>query len=329
MKEKAFLFGKFKSLIGIWTEPLAPALAAGRPAVILLNAGVVHRIGPHRESVKIARRLAAESFLVMRFDLAGLGDSEPRRDALSFQGGAVSDVKEAMDHLQKTRNIDEFVLMGLCSGADNSYQTACRDPRVVGALMMDGYSYQTPEFHVRRLLKRMRHVGSWTALARRKLEVLERRVRDSLGEKREGVETAPPPLVTPGEPIRQYVREFPPKEQLVSEMIALVARGVRLHFVYSCGMPQYYNYAGQFMDSFRGVDFQGRVTTEFFAEADHTFTELRNQEALVAAIVRWMQSSFPTAGTSSARLPGVADQDPGHDRTDGRACGHMARVSAR
>lgn len=305
MKEKAFLFGKHKSLIGIWTEP--PALAAGLPAVLLLNAGVVHRIGPHRASVKIARRLAAAGFLAMRFDLGGLGDSEPRRDALSFEEGAVSDIKEAMDHLQQTRNIDAFVLMGLCSGADNSYQTACRDPRVVGALMMDGYAYPTPEFHVRRFLKRMRHVDSWRALAKRKLAVLERRVRKSLQGKRDGVEMIPPPLVTPGEPIRDYVREFPPREQLVSEMTTLVARGVRLHFVYSCGMPQYYNYARQFMDSFRGVDFKGRVTSEFFAEADHTFTELKNQEVLVASIVRWMRSSFPTAGASSSRLPEVAD----------------------
>jgi hypothetical protein len=141
--------------------------------------------------------------------------------------------------------------------------------------------------------------------------VLEQRVRSSLREKEAGVEDAPPVSVTPGEPIRQYVREFPPREQLRSEMIALVARGVRLHFVYSCGMPQYYNYARQFMDSFRGVDFKGRVTSEFFAEADHTFTELKNQEALVVAILRWMRTSFPTAGASTSRLPDVADQDDG------------------
>ena len=327
MKEKAILFGKHKSLIGIWTEPQAPDLAAGRPAVILLNAGVVHRIGPHRASVRIARRLAAESFLVVRFDLAGLGDSEPRRDTLSFQEGAVSDVIEAMDHLQKTRNIDEFVLMGLCSGADNSYQTACRDPRVVGALMMDGYSYPTPEFHVRRFLKRARHVSTWMAFARRKLDELERRVRGPRGEKTAGVAAAPPPSVTPGEPIRQYVREFPPKEQLRSEMIALVARGARLHFVYSCGMPQYYNYARQFMDSFRGVDFKGRVTSEFFAEADHTFTELKNQEALVAAIVRWMRTSFPTPGASTSRPSEVPEQQDGNPVSSSLAFQSLRAVS--
>lgn len=284
MREKAFLFGKHRSLLAICTEPEEPAPAPGRPAVILLNAGVVHRIGPHRSTVKIARRLAAEGFLVMRFDLAGLGDSEPRRDTLSFEEGAVSDVREAMDHLQKTRSTERFVLMGLCSGADNSYQTTCRDPRVVGALMMDGYSYQTPEFRARRLLRQVRGVRSWRTLCRRKLEALARRVRGARG--------AAPSVAGPAEPTQQYAREFPPRERVASEMLALAARGVRLHFIYSAGMPRYYNYARQFRDSFRGVDFKGMVTSEFFAGADHTFTDLRNREALVTAVVRWTRSSF-------------------------------------
>lgn len=305
MKEKALLFGKHKALMGILTEPQSASLAESRPAVILLNAGVVHRIGPHRTSVRIARRLAAEGFLVLRFDLAGIGDSEPRRDALSFEEGAVSDVKEAMDHLQTTRKIDTFVLMGLCSGADNSYQVTYRDPRAVGALMIDGYSYRTPEFHARYLLRRARDVTSWRALAERKLQALQVRVRSRLEKSVSRASFIPPPF-DPDEPIRQYLRDFPPKERLVVEMLELAARGVRLHFIYSSGMKEYYNYEGQFVDSFRGVDFKGKVTSEFFAEADHTFTELKSQEALLAAVVRWVERAFPPGAASRGRR---ADHD--------------------
>ena len=300
MKEKALLLGKHKALMGILAEPQPGSPADNRPAVILLNAGVVHRIGPHRTSVRIARRLAAEGFLVLRFDLAGIGDSEPRRDALSFEEGAVSDVKEAMDHLQTTRKIDTFVLMGLCSGADNAYQVTCRDPRSVGALMIDGYSYRTPEFHARYLLRRARDVTSWRALAERKLQVLQTRVRSTLARPVGRASFVPPPF-DPGEPIRQYLRDFPAKERLVVEMLDLVARGVQLHFVYSSGMKEYYNYEGQFVDSFRGVDFKGKVTSEFFSEADHTFTELKSQEALLAAVVRWAQKAFPPGAAPRGR----------------------------
>lgn len=289
MKEKAFLFGKHKSLFGVVTEPPSPALAAGRPAVILLNAGVVHRIGPHRKSVTIARRLAAEGFVVMRFDQSGLGDSEPRRDALSFQDGAVSDIQEAMEHLEKSRQISTFVLMGLCSGADNSYQTTVRDARSVGALMMDGYSYKTPEFFVRDIMIRARRVRSWRDTGKRKISALMSMVQDRLDRGSQPPE-AP---AAPAGPIPQYVREFPPKEQFIADVQAMVARGVKLHFVYSSGMPEYYNYEGQLMDSLGGLDFKGMVTSEFFGGTDHTFTEQKSREELVMSVVRWIKRSFP------------------------------------
>lgn len=43
-------------LVAVATQP---ANAADVPGVILLNAGVLHRVGPHRLHVHLARRLAA------------------------------------------------------------------------------------------------------------------------------------------------------------------------------------------------------------------------------------------------------------------------------
>lgn len=289
MREKAFFFGKHGALFGVSTEPDPAAGPAGeRPTVLLLNAGVVHHIGPHRQSVAIARRLAAEGFPVMRFDLAGLGESEPRRDALPFEAGAVSDVKEAMDHLEKTRGASRFVLMGLCSGADTSFLTACEDARVVGAVLIDGYAYPTPEFHARRVLHRARRVRSWRAVAARRLGRAWQTAQ-RVASRRAAEPTAPAPSAGP---IRQYLREFPPKERFVADVMRLVQRGVRLHFVYSFGMPEYYNHEGQILAAFVGHDLRGRVTTELFPSANHTFTALSNQEALVGSIASWAARSF-------------------------------------
>lgn len=292
MRERGFFFGEHGELFGICTEPAEGAGAEGRPAVLLLNAGVVHRVGPHRKSVKIARRLAAEGFLVMRFDQAGIGDSEPRRDALPFEEGAIRDVKEGMDHLQRTHGARRFVLMGLCSGADTSFQATCRDERVVGAVLMDGYAYPTPEMHVRWWLRRLGSLQSWRVVAARRAAALWRRAR--------GTQGAP----APAGPDRQYVRERPPKERFVSDLRRLVARGVKLHFIYSSGMPEYYNYEGQLLDALRGVDLRGHVTSEMFRGANHTFTELSSQEALVSAIVRWMIRLFDA---EAPRVEGAAD----------------------
>src|SRR5262245_2725973 len=112
-------------MVGLLSEPDPGVGHPARPAVILLNAGIVHRIGPARNMVEIARLLAQAGFLAMRFDLSGIGDSDTRRDGLSMEEHAVIDVGQAMDYLHRTKAVSRFVLMGLCSGADNGFRVAC------------------------------------------------------------------------------------------------------------------------------------------------------------------------------------------------------------
>ena len=63
--EMVVRFGDAESLVGIVTLPSAPTNST---AVVLLNAGVIHRVGPHRMNVQLARRLAARGFTALRFD---------------------------------------------------------------------------------------------------------------------------------------------------------------------------------------------------------------------------------------------------------------------
>ncbi len=84
MKEHALLLGKDRSLVGILTEN-GDADFPGKnelTGVLLLNAGLIHHIGPSRIYVKIARMLASMGFIVLRFDFSGIGDSGPRKDKL-------------------------------------------------------------------------------------------------------------------------------------------------------------------------------------------------------------------------------------------------------
>src|ERR1044072_1198890 len=46
-----------------------------RPTIVFFNAGMIHRIGPNRIHVKLARKLSNEGYDVFRFDLGGQGDS--------------------------------------------------------------------------------------------------------------------------------------------------------------------------------------------------------------------------------------------------------------
>jgi pimeloyl-ACP methyl ester carboxylesterase len=128
MREEALLFGKHQSLIGIVTNPDTP----NGSAILLLNAGLMHRIGPNRIYVKIARQLAKIGFVVLRFDLSGIGDSKVRPDNLPFEKSNVDDIRQTMDYLQKTRGINQFLLVGHCAGAFHSLLASLEDTRVIG-----------------------------------------------------------------------------------------------------------------------------------------------------------------------------------------------------
>ena len=136
--ERAVLLGAAKSLVSILTEPARHTRArSGAVAVIFLNAGVIHRVGPSRMYVRLARELAARGWLAARFDHSGIGDSASRKDNLSFDESAVSEVREVMDELERTRGTRRFVLIGLCSGAVTSFDCAVGDTRVAGIVMIN------------------------------------------------------------------------------------------------------------------------------------------------------------------------------------------------
>src|SRR5713101_5522058 len=137
MKEEAVLFGEKKSLVGVVTDPPTTTGNHLRPAVILLNPGIVHRVGPGRIYVKIARALAAAGFVVLRFDFSGIGDSAVRHDNLQFEKSAIREAQDAMKFLKRSRDVEHFILLGGCSGALISLETACCDEQVLGAVLIN------------------------------------------------------------------------------------------------------------------------------------------------------------------------------------------------
>ncbi|HEV1993704.1 MAG TPA: alpha/beta fold hydrolase [Candidatus Acidoferrum sp.] len=137
MKEEAVLFGEEKSLVGVLTNPDKEIGDSRSVGAILLNPGILHRVGPGRMNVKIARALAALGLTVLRFDFSGIGDSKIRRDNLPFDKSAVDETQSAMNLLESGRGIRRFILLGGCSGARVSFATACCDRRVAGVILMN------------------------------------------------------------------------------------------------------------------------------------------------------------------------------------------------
>jgi pimeloyl-ACP methyl ester carboxylesterase len=265
VREQALQLGPEGHLVGVLArpEPRRPG-----PSVIFLNAGVIHRVGPHRLHVNLARRLATRGVLSLRLDLSGIGDSRPVPGALSFRDSAVADSRAAMDHLA-AEGLDRFVLFGLCSGADNAIATGLADPRVAGLVLIDPPAYVTRRARLRGLWSRARRL--------RGREVAERALR----KLRARLRRAPT-----GEVEYTGGREIPPPSVHGSQLRALCDRGVAILSIYTGALGERYNHPDQLFELF--PELRGRVERRYFPDANHMFTELDAQAALIDAVTGWV-----------------------------------------
>lgn len=107
-------------------------------AVVLLSPGVKMRVAPHRLYNKLASRIAALGFSVLRFDFAGLGDAEGEigeKLLADFYGTVqhgryIDDTRAAIDWLQQELGINSIIAAGLCGGAITGLLAATRDERI-------------------------------------------------------------------------------------------------------------------------------------------------------------------------------------------------------
>ena len=279
MMEKIYTFGKDARLMGVLANPDTGTPKQCTPAVLLWNAGLLHRVGPYRLYVDLARKLASMGFLVFRFDVSGKGDSETHKDSRSYKQRAVSDIREAMDFLSTKKEVNAFVLIGLCSGADDAHSAAVSDSRVSGAVFLDGYGYRTWGYYVHHYGPRFFSLSKWKNFLRRNYSGLLEETREDEHE---------------AEILNKILeRKFPPKKDVSADLVELVARGVNLLYIYSGGVAyHYYNYRGQFKDMFRSIDFQDRLQLEYFNEAGHTYPRLRDRDKVMTTISRWMSTHY-------------------------------------
>jgi pimeloyl-ACP methyl ester carboxylesterase len=309
MREKAIQFGTSCTLTGILSEPDREQKRDGAPGVLLLNSGILHRVGACRLHVQMARRLADDGFHALRFDFSGIGDSEARKDALSFEESAPLEVREAMDYLASTKGIEAFALVGLCSGADVAFFTARQDARVVALGQLDAWPYRTRRSYLQHYARRVGRPEAWTNFIRTRMERIL------------GKDAA---CDVPGEDMElpTYVRECPPREEVAGSLGEMVGRGIHLLHVYTGGQEDY-NYRRQFIDAFPEVDFGSRLTLEHMPEADHIFTGLDHQRQVVAMVSAWMDG---VAGEESADA-GKSGQDAADTGREGH--GDPARSGRR
>jgi pimeloyl-ACP methyl ester carboxylesterase len=310
MSERAVLFGRNKTLVGILTEPDFPP-DPSLPAVVLFNGGLIHRVGPSRVYVKLARRLARMGFVVLRFDLSGIGDSSARLDNLPFEQSVPDDAQQALDYLARTRGIKRFITAGHCAGSLHAFRVAMQDNRVASVILINSEGGEDSWKAYDRRRKTSRYYenyygkGALTSADKWKKfftgranyrSIARNVVQNILWNKVLTLSFRVKNVVTGRRRATQYGAQI---KAIVEGMHALAQRNTPILIVYSqgsSGLQRTQLLVGSELHELSAAE---KLKLEIIPQADHTFTLLASQEKLAQIVESWCSAFNP----ESAVLP--------------------------
>ncbi len=290
-KESVVQFGQAQGLLGILCEP--SQAQKSDLCVIMLNAGLLHRVGPFRLHVLMARRLAQLGVSSLRLDLSGLGDSASRRSGKSVQANATEDVREAMDEIRARTDARRFVLAGLCSGAENAHYIGLELDDIAGLILIDGFLHRTKRYYWHHYLPRLMSPSKLIDWSLRRIVMFMQRNRESAKRLTAAADIWNVPS--------------PPIEQISGELQTIIDKGTKILAVYTGGLG-YCSYEDQMRDAYQTVDFKGQLTTALELDADHTFSIARHRERLFDLIDAWVTDQVSRDEDNDHRI-----QDSGSD----------------
>jgi pimeloyl-ACP methyl ester carboxylesterase len=257
-------------------------------------------VGPNRVFVRLARLLAQAGHLVVRFDLSGIGDSEPRGDGLSPLDAALADIREVLDSLETTRQVRRVVLIGLCSGADHSIVYGGQDPRVIGMVLIDPSVPRTRGYYMRHYRGRMFRWRSWLNFAsgRHPFWQMLAHALTPMRPPEHSADEPPPDLQT------LQVRQF-----LENAYARTIAAGIDIMAIFTGGREDQHNDPRQLLEAFPTVPFGSRLHLECISSADHTFTSQSDRCRLMTLVTEWI-SRRPTPLSPNVDTSVRYDQQP-------------------
>lgn len=235
-------------------------------AVVLFNSGIMHRVGPFRLTVRLARALGELGYPTLRFDAPGIGDSLRHADQPMVQI-----TRDVLDQLQVQTGCDHFVVGGICSAADVSWNAALDDERVTGVILLDGMARKRWWFQVGRVARALRTSPlTWPAKMRRRL-----------------LPASAAPTAVPAENLRDWPRPGEERGQLQR----LIARGTRFFMLFTGG-TSYFLHPGQFRETYGTAVDNPAVDFHYWPDCDHMFYAEAGRHRLIAEICGWVSRSF-------------------------------------
>jgi hypothetical protein len=280
-REETVAFGgSSRHLRGILARPAA-ARAGGDWAVLMAGAGMIHSVGPNRFYVRAARTLAEAGAPSLRFDAAGIGDSDWSDQMSSPEERILSEAQAGIDLLRERTGATRIVVLGLCSGAVTAFRVALAQPSVRAAVLINPDTSRVDERVQRHLTERttLRHYLG-TALRDR------RSWRRLLTGRSHYRELARVPAM-----IWRHLaagRRVSVDEAAARELIALVVRPVRV-LVISGSRDHSAEYL-RLVQSRLSPGARPYLTAEILTAGDHTLSCWRHQEQALARLRSWTEA---------------------------------------
>lgn len=262
------------SLMAIATEPAR--VDTSQPAIIFLNAGLVHKIGPFRMNIQIARHLSKQlGYLSIRFDNANIGDSAIHRGKIQYEYHVLNNISDTMNHLERIYGVTKFIIMGLCTGADNAHKIMAADERVCGAVFWDGYRYPTPKY-----------------LSRRYWQYFLKLPRRSIAFTSTPKKISPKRKEANNDPELSFDWVLPTKKNVENDFKNFLARDAKMLFIFSGDATKDYNYKGQLVNAFRRLKLHANIEEIYYPEMDHTYMIHSDRKKMQAAVSEWLKTNF-------------------------------------
>ena len=304
MREEVVQFGE-PARVGVLTLPAETRSPRG--GLLLLNAGMLPRIGPQRLHVELARAAAAEGIASLRFDHAGIGDSPAASGDGDVVAQVVNETCAAAACLRRSSGCGPIAAFGICSGAETALRWAARAPGELGAILVNGRFLEARgeaaaaaavlessarSGRLRSLPARLADAHSWRNLLRGRTDLREWwRLGTSALRARLG--GARPPL------------------PLALDPSAALDAGRRLLFVFGTVDPHaaaFRKWVWPQLPVEHRRD--GRAQLAWIPRADHVLTLASHRKTLIATVLAWLAEGGGAAGqfppASSARSLGGA-----------------------
>ena len=276
--EKVIVFGKNNNLVGILnTANTKDTPNNTRPAIIILNAGLVNRSGPFRMSTELARVLSDCGFHTFRFDLSGIGDSnKDQNETRGFSERYLSDIGQALQVIESNLSVSSFVILGLCNGADLAHQASVKFNRIKGYISLDGYGYKNLNSHFQRFLPIVTH-------PHRLIQAVIRKLRRLITSKQSRHESHVE---------QDFNWKLPSKGSYIQDMQNMFEKDLKQLLIFTGAVRGYYSYENQFYDVFKNHDFSQNVEVTYFETADHTYLILEHRKVLFDRVSAWLNKHF-------------------------------------